>query len=311
MGATYPFITLTVHDGGDIFRLTSFSGPSDIKHLLTRDFLNKRRSIYTAPIGYSYPGSQAFDSLTGKQGDPSKTGSRLVAIKVWSHKYLHGIQLVYRKPKPLHDVPVTAEELWKKLDKQNQEEPVIMEDSEQEQVFAEDRQKEEVAPDAPEREIPQDERYWTTDVYGSDSEDHSVLQEFYLGDNEYLTGVEIDYSAILMCIRLTSSTGRNCCIGTPGGTTYKFSAFPATAIVAFHGLFGVWGDHGANHIHRLGVITEEIDPEISGDCEVLRMLGNYTYRLKEVIPMNDHQRFYIFKFQDLDDRSIQRKECLV
>ena len=45
------------------------------------------------------------------------------------------------------------------------------------------------------------------------------------------------------------------------------------------------------------IIDIFLDEEIEGDCEVLRLLGNYTYRLKEVIPMSENKRFYIFKFQ--------------
>jgi len=295
MGATYPFVTLTIHDGGDLFRLTSFSGPPDIERLLTKKYTSRRRPCSDGPIGYKYDQSEEFNSFNLVQNSPGKRGSRLVAIRVWSHKYIHGLQLQYRNPKALPELPVTAEDLWKRLDA---------------------RKGEETFEDIPEKQKKEweevDDRFWETPVYGSDKEPQAKMTEFNLGDNEYVTEVEVRYTAVIMGLILHTSSGRSINVGnTTGGSYHKFTAFPSSAIVGLHGLFGPWGDHDSVHIHNFGITTEEIDPEIEGDCEVLRLLGNYTYRLKEVIPMSENKRFYIFKFQDLDDRAIQRKECLV
>lgn len=300
MGTTYPFVTLTVYDGGDMFRLTSFSGPPDIEYMLTRKYRKKRRCVKMGPVGYSYINSEEFDSFMTRQESDELRGSRLESIKVWTHKHVHGLQFRYRKPKLLMTIPHTEEELnQRKEDLLNLQE---QREVEEEQIITQE-----------DRIVTEehDNRFWLTDVYGSDTEAHSTLNEFFLGDNEYLTNVEIDHSAVLMCIKFTTNTGRTATFGTRGGTTHQYSAFPSSAIVGFHGLFGPWGDLNAYHLHKIGVWTEEIYPEIEGDCEVLRLLGKYTYRLKEVIPMSENKRFYIFKFQDLDDRAIQRKECLV
>ena len=101
---------------------------------------------------------------------------------------------------------------------------------------------------------------WTTPVYGSTEDTQALMYEFNLGDNEYLTSVEIDYSAVLMSIRFESNIGRTASFGTRGGTSYKFSSFRSSAIIAFYGNFGIWGPHNINHIHCLGVMTQEIHP---------------------------------------------------
>lgn len=328
MGATYPFVTLTINDGGDTSRLTSFSGPPDIEHLLTKRYARRRRPTKMGPRGYKYDNSEDFNSFEDLSQDPQKTGSRVVAVRVWCHKHIRGIQLVYRRPKAMPQVPCTAEDLWKKLDsrkidetlekKKDKNQPIesaslIHEKGDVEEIkrfSIQDKEEEEALPENIQKEEV-DDRFWETTIFGIDTDEQSIMHEFNLGDNEYLTKVEISYSAILMGISLTSSSGRTMHIGEKGGTVHKFSAFPSSAIVAFFGKYGPWGEPKCMHLHELGVITEEIHPEIEGDCEVLRLLGNYTYRLKEVIPMSESKRFYIFKFQDLDDRAIQRKECLI
>ena len=59
-------------------------------------------------MGYTYDHSEQFNSNDSYRADNtehgSRSGSRLVRIRVWSHKYLHGIQLRYRKPKILMSV---------------------------------------------------------------------------------------------------------------------------------------------------------------------------------------------------------------
>jgi len=291
MGATYPFVTLTVHDGADISRLTSYSGPPDIYNLLTRKYTGKQSTMLKGPIGYRYgKDSIPFNSCELFETQKEYAGSRLIGVRIWSHKYLHGFQLVYRKPKIAPNVPSTAEELWKELDARGTSESL------------EDPQK---------IDEKVEEREWTSPIYGVDSGPQVKMYEFNIGDNEYLTDVEIDYSAVLMCIRLRTNRDRSVSIGTAGGTTHKFTAHPSSAIVGFHGFFGPWDGQESSHIHMLGVILNEIHPQITGDCDVLRLMGNYTYRLKEVIAMNENRRFYIFKFQDIDNRAIQRKECLI
>lgn len=292
MGVTYPFVTLTVSDGGDIFRLVSFSGPKIIENLLTENYRMKRRHIKMKPIGYTYENSESFNCFKEFfEEKPTLVGSRLVGIRVWSHKYLHALQFVYRIPKENINIPKTEEELCQKHEELNQDQ----EKQSQEQANLSEN----------------DDRYWTTPIYGSTDDTQAVMYEFNLGDNEYLTSVEIDYTAVLMSIRFESNIGRTASFGTRGGTSYKFSSFRSSAIIAFYGTFGIWGPHNINHIHSLGVMTQEIHPEISGDCEVLRLLGNYTYRLKELVPMSENKRFYVFKFQNMDEHSIQRKECLI
>lgn len=311
MGATYPFVTLTITDGGDLCRLTSFSGPPDIEHLLTKKYTYRRRPLRSSSIGYTYGNdSKEFDAFTDLQADPSKINSRLIGVRVWSHKYIHGIQLVYRRPKVVPKVPLTAEDLWKKLDNQKNDEKLIQEKADENIEKAEEEKQDEI-PDKQKDEV--DDRFWESTIFGSgDNENNTTtLHEFHLGDNEYLTNMEINYSAVIMGITLHSSSGRKLSIGTQGGSYHKFSAFPSSAIVALHGHFGPHNNSPSIHVHDIGVVTQEIHPEIEGDCEVLRLLGNYTYRLKEVIPMSENKRFYIFKFQDLDDRAIQRKECLI
>jgi len=310
MGATYPFVTLTISDAGDLCRLTSFSGPPDIEHLLTKKYLNRRRPLRSSCIGYTYDkDSQEFDAFKDLQDDPSKVNSRLIGVRVWSHKYIHGIQLVYRRPKAVPVVPLTAEDLWKKLDTQKKDANLIQQKVDDD---AEEQPKEKENLKAEKKE-ESDDRFWETMIFGSGADEQSTrtLHEFHLGDNEYLTSIELNYSAVLMGITLHSSSGRKLVVGTQGGSHHQFSAFPSSAIVALHGHFGKWSNEPGMHVHDLGVVTQEIHPEIEGDCEVLRLLGNYTYRLKEVIPMSENKRFYIFKFQDLDDRAIQRKECLI